>query len=278
MGKLKLLAIAIVLFLSSSCDVGLPMTGGGGGGGKTRNALFATSFLVHGNEGAVRDLARKIAKSPHYSAVMGVLDLGDRGFVFAGRNQVDITPQAINNINIFKSSDVRPIVIVRNDWAARNGRSIPSSGRVTNANFYTPQAMTMEKTFIANFTSRVNGVDIMYAFEANSAQSVEFYLELIKFARGVADFSGNIYVNFIGEAAQIYAGRQGDFARYGVISAPSQNFMPFNFGAQVVNTDGNMQINSGNVQNVIKDLKAGGKPYFLWSSETRWESIPDAYF
>lgn len=276
----RLIAIALILFFSG-CIPEIPIINEKKGGGGSARALFFTAGFTHTDPAVVSDIASKIAKSPYYNSVLSVLDLqSGRSYIFGGRSGVGIHPQAIANINTFKSKGVRPIVIIRNDWAARTGRgSIPSiGGRGSNSNFYTQGVLSQEVIFISNFNDSVKGVDIMYAFEPSSPASVGFYLELIKKARSVGGFGGKIYVNFIGNAKTESNSRWSEFSSMGVLSATSQNTTNWNLNESVINTDGNTSINASNAPEVIKAIRETGKPYFIWAPETAGYSVPDSFF
>ena len=266
-----------LLMLASSCDLKIDELLGKDDRGAAR-ALFFTAGFVHTDSGIVNHVASKIAQSPHYNSVLAVLDLQTgRSYIFNGRSDVGIHPQALAHINTYKKHGVRPIVIIRNDWAARTrSGTVPSiGGRASASNFYTHERMLQEVIFISNFTDAVKGVDIMYAFEASAPQSVAFYLELIQKAKSVAGFKGRIYVNFLGDAKAEANSRWGEFASMGVKSASSQNTLNWNLGEDVINTDGNTGITIHNAADVLERLKATGKPYFFWTRDTSRHSVPD---
>ena len=276
--KVFLLAL---LMLAASCDLKIDGLLGKDDDGAAARALFFTAGFVHTDSGIVNHVASKIAQSPHYNSVLAVLDLQTgRSYIFNGRSDVGIHPQALAHINTYKKHGVRPIVIIRNDWAARTrSGTVPSiGGRASASNFYTHERMLQEVIFISNFTDAVKGVDIMYAFEASAPQSVAFYLELIQKAKSVAGFKGRIYVNFLGEARALADSRWGEFASMGVKSATSQNTLNWNLGEDVINTDGNTGITAHGAAAVLEKLKATGKPYFFWTRDTAKHSVPDALF
>lgn len=281
----KILLFAF-LFFNSAC-IDNPITEEENDNGQKAKALFYTAGIVHSNSAVVRETARKISKSPNYNSILALLDMGPEGrfYAFAGRGETAISQQAIENIKIYKSFGVRPIVIIRSDWAARTkSRVIPSVGgkRASNSTFYTDELLQQETIFISNFSDAVNGVDIMYALEASAIQSVDFYLKLIENTRKVAGFRGRIYVNFIGQAKQEFELRKSEFQKFNVKSATSQNSLAWNLSEDVVNTDGNLSISPENAVQVIEALKQTKKPYIFWSVGTQANDnagvISDIYF
>ena len=274
----------VLLVLTTSCiddPTGLLEEEEGGSGGGVRALMFTPAF-VHVDQATVRSVARQASKSSNYNAILSTIDLqSGRGYIFEGRTGTGIHPQAVSNIKAIKSAGLKPIVIVRNDWAARTGTgSIPSIGRKgSNSNFYTSDLLQQETVFISNLVDTLGAsTSVMLGFEANAPQSVDFYLELIKNARQVAGLKGVIYVNFIGGARGVAESKRSEFAKFNAKFATSQNTLGFNLGEDVINTDGNMGINASNVKGVIDTLKSTGKPYFLWSDETRQSSVPPEYF
>ena len=84
-------------------------------------ALFFTAGFVHTDSGIVNHVASKTAQSPHYNSVLAVLDLQTgRSYIFNGRSDVGIHPQALAHINTYKKHGVKPIVIITKRLGCEN--------------------------------------------------------------------------------------------------------------------------------------------------------------
>ncbi len=233
-------------------------------------SAMATPFFVLSNSDNARNVAQQVARTTNFNSICGLIDLQDgRDYIVRGRNQVELHETTRTNINICIQEGVRPLIIIRNDWAARTtSLFVPSFGGFpTNDTFYTDELLIQEKLFLENFISEFGEtVDIQLNIEPNDSRSANFAAELAETARSVG-YQSRLIVNPLGAALTAHLTIKSRFDDSGVIFSRSRNNADLG-PDPIINTDGNLNINSTNVATEwMPPIRADGRPYIIWSLE-----------
>lgn len=271
----QILAALFIGLLSTSCeDIATDDSGSGG-----LKAIFASPLVNNINTATVAETAQRIRAS-RFNAVIGLADTHNlRDFVIhPSRSATELDPRVVQNVRTLQRTGVRVGLILRNDWSVRTGRGSISStgGRPSPASFYDIARIPNETAFAMNVVGAVPGVFLQLNLEPSHSSSVAFYLKLAENIRR-AGYDGLLIANFVGEARGLAEEQRSAFKRLNVLFATSQNTFNYNLSEDIINTDGNFEIDAANAAEVINDLDRLGKPYIFWASDVRLPRIPDAF-
>jgi hypothetical protein len=229
---------------------------------------MVTPMFVYLDSGQVKSQSAAL-KSAGFNAVVSLVDLqSGRSYIFPGRSPTALAAQTRANIEHVLNAGLTPILIVRNDWAARTRTGvIPSIGGqpATSEAFYAANLLENDKVFLRSLADLFPYVHFQLSIEPDVPESALYALRLAEDLRA-AGFRGRILLNPTVEAMYAHqsilpalSAAGCEFARSWHDAAPSPD--------NVWSTDGRTAINAGNAQSVIAALKASGKEYILWSQE-----------
>lgn len=235
---------------------------------KQIHAAMVTPCAVYKNAKQVTRQARQLRKSGLYNCVCTLVDLqSGRSYIFPGRSATRLASKCRKNIHRILSARMTPLIIIRNDWAARTRRGvIPSiNGQPsTTAAFYNSACLENEKKFLKDISDLFPYIHIQLSIETDQAASAQFALELARYLRA-AGFQGRVIVNPVGAALAAHQAMQAALSAAGCEIASSWHAAtppPY----KIWNTDGRPDINAGNAQAVLSQLRAHGE-FILWSQE-----------
>lgn len=240
---------------------------------------MVTPLAVIKDNGNVKKISKQLAKSKNWNSVCTLVDLqSGRSYIFPGRNATKLDSKTKKNLKTIIAQGITPVIIVRNDWAARsNTGSIPSvGGQVGNDGFYSGAILEKEKQFLSSLEWLFPYVHFQLCIESSSPLSGNFSLQLAQHLRAKG-FKNAILVNPWLSMPQ-HQMLAGHFMNLGVLFARSVNH-----GVQspdpIFNSDGNQTLNANGFPQFFAQVKATRKPYIIWCWDfaNASRSIPDAY-
>lgn len=232
-------------------------------------AAMVTPLFVHNTPATVSAQARAL-KAAGYNAIASLVDLQTgRNYIFPGRTATALVTRCKENIERVLGAGLTPIVLIRNDWAlwGAPSASIPSVGGqpASQADFYSATRLENEKQFLDRLTPLFPYIHIQLSIESKVKEAAAFSLALAKHLRSIG-FENRIIINPI-DAAMVetmnilpsLTTQRCEIARSWHSASASPD--------KIWNTDGRPDINSGNVQSVLKTIRASGKEFILWTQE-----------
>jgi len=250
-------------------------------------AAMITPIFVNKNSNNVRSIVQQLKSSSDFNSVCGLVDLQrGRRYIFDGRSSTKLESKTKKNIQICIDEGIRPVVIIRNDWATRKNSAgsnyyVPSVGGISNNNnFYKNNKLSNEKEFVLNlFKEFENKIDIQLNIEPDDVRSAQFGITLGEYIREIG-FKGRIITNPLGRANVAFESLKAQMNKHDIIFARSRNNDDFG-NDPIINTDGNLNVNSGNAKSYIDRMnqKNSEDGWILWSKELSNVStkIPDGY-
>ena len=251
--RLFIAALFASLSLPQGC-IEAPSSGGGSGGGGSLRCLFVTDAFADSRS---RQADFNAIAAAGYNAVCALVDLQPgRPFVVPGRSKTHLAATARARIGECRAAGLKPIVIIRNDWADDRGKSFPSK----KIGFYSSAYLEQEKEFVTNLANDLGGgVGIQLSIEGASGAAADFNAALATHAAD-AGFS-LILVNLLGAAQAGWTGHpdaQAAHSWHGILSGRTCPHA-------IINTDGDRAITPANADAVRKILNASGKGWILWA-------------
>jgi len=243
-------------------------------------AAMITPMLVNKNNSAVKKQARQLKESKHFNSVASLIDLqSGRNYIFPGRNATALSSGTKKNIETVLREGITPILIIRNDWAARTGTgSIPSvNGQIGNAQFYNSSLLASEKKFVESLESYYKFIHIQINIEPDRDESANFALELARHLRANG-FKNQIIINPILKAESAHDKIRSKLNEFNVKWARSR--ANNNFGSDpIINSDGNASINKSTFKDYLNRVKSDGREYIIWCNDFSniSDSIPEEY-
>lgn len=232
-------------------------------------AAMVTPLFVMADVAQVKAQAKAL-KAGGFNAVASLVDLqSGRNYIFPGRTATALEPTCRENIERVLDAGLTPIIIIRNDWAVWGAPNsvIPSVGGqpASAAAFYSDAILANEKRMLSSLADLFPYVHFQLSIEPQVVESAGFALRLATQLRADG-FKGRIIVNPVGAALAAHQAIQGALDEAGCEIASSWHAAtppPY----KIWNTDGWPDINSGNVQSILKAIRASGKEFILWSQE-----------
>jgi hypothetical protein len=231
-------------------------------------AAMVTPLFVMRDTAQVKAQAKAL-KAGGFNAVASLIDLqSGRDYIFPGRTATALDPKCRENIERVLDAGITPLIMLKNDWAVWGAPSstIPSiNGQPrTQAAFYASDLLANDKRLLASLKDLFPYVHFQLSIEPQVAESAGFALALAGHLRE-AGFQGRIIVNPVGAALAAHQAIQGALDEAGCEIASSWHAAtppPY----RVWNTDGRPDINAGNAQAVLSQLRAHGE-FILWSQQ-----------
>jgi hypothetical protein len=252
--RLFIAALFASLSLPQGC-IEAPSSGGGsGGGGSSLRCLFVTDAFADSRSRAAD--FRAIAAAG-YNSVCALVDLQPgRPHVVPGRSKTHLTATAQARISECRAAGLKPIVMIRNDWADDRGKDFPSK----KVGFYSSAYLEQEKAFVTNLAQDLGGgVGIQLSIEGTSAAAGQFNAALASHAAD-AGFS-LILVNLLGAAAANWPGHPDAKTANSFHGLLKGRSCPWD----IINTDGDRSITPANADAARNALNASGKGWILWA-------------
>ena len=235
------------------------------------NAAMITPLFVYNDNSQVKKQAEALKKSSNYNSVCSLVDLQEgRNYIFMGRNSVKLDSKCEKNIKSVLDAGITPILIVRNDWAVRNGwkQKIPSVGGPAPSNhaeFYNQSYLTNEKKFLKSLESYFPYIHIQLSIEAEPRESADFALNMAAYLRGIG-FKNKILINPYNSAIHAHEVIRSKLDGQGIVWARSYHGVtpPPD---PIWNTDGNTKINALNFKEWMSKFKNSKKEYIVWTAD-----------
>jgi hypothetical protein len=244
-------------------------------------AAMVTPLFVHNTPATVSSQAKAL-RAGGFNAIASLVDLQTgRNYIFPGRTATALVTRCKDNIERVLSAGLTPVIIIRNDWALTGAptSSIPSVGGqpASAADFYSATRLENEKQFLDRLTALFPYIHIQLSIESELKEAATFSLALATHLRAIG-FNNRILINPIDEAQTettkilaLLTAQRCEIARTWHSASPSPD--------KIWNTDGRPDVNSGNVQSVLKTIRASGKEFILWTQELANSptTIPSGY-
>ncbi len=234
-------------------------------------AAMVTPMLSMRDKNVVKKQAKQLAKSRHYNSVAALIDLqAGRPYIKPGRTRTKLTKEGERNLRIVLGEGITPVVVCRNDWAQRNKQSsIPSLGNgpalADQAAFYSDAMLDQELGFLDSLSPYWPHIHIQLNIEPYHPDSARFALLMAQWLRSKG-FKGQLWVNPYDKSVAAHAAINQQLADFRVEWARSWHAHTPS-PDPVWNTDGNLQINSGNAKVYLQRIADSGKQMILWSKE-----------
>lgn len=265
--RLIIAAIFGSLFLPLQGCTEAPSSGGGsGGGGSSLRCIFVTDAFADSRS---RQADFNAIAAAGYNSVCALVDLQPgRPFVVPGRSKAHLTATARARIGECRAAGLKPIVMIRNDWADDRGKDFPSK----KVGFYSSAYLEQEKEFVTNLARDLGGgVGIQLSIEGTSGAAADFNAALATHAAD-AGFS-LILVNLLGAA-------QANWRRHPE-ALTAHSFHGLLRGVpcphDIINTDGDRAITPDAADTARKILNASGKGWILWADANIRGSVHPAF-
>lgn len=249
----------------------------------TIRAAMVTPIFVMKDINVVRQQARQIATSGNFNSVVGLVDLqtgpSERQYIVNGRDATRLSSTAESNIRAVLDTGITPIIIIRNDWASRTKKDyIPSVGGPSHgSSFYSQDKLDNEKRFLSGLKWLYPHVHFQLNIEPERAESANFALEVARHLRSNG-FTNKLIVNPYKDAVGAHQSIRSKLNELGVTWARSKNSGTTSEDP-IFNSDGNTSLNSSSADGFIKQVRAVGKDYIIWSRELANSPgpVPSAY-